>query len=252
MLSQLPKKEIAKVAGIAVLALCAFIFLGFGKPSATPKITFENIAESPEPKKSTEKNESPDLVVQVSGAVKKPGVYTLKPNSRIHDAIRTAGGAKPHADLSEWNLAARVQDGASLHIASKEAVPNKASKEPKVVSRRRPQSLTGMVPLKVEVPEEYRGGVSGDSAFGATKVEPEKAKPRSTSGKKSLPGEGSISLNTGSLADLQRLPGVGPSTAQKILDYRKENGGFTSIDELLAVKGIGPKKMEAMRAYLRL
>lgn len=63
---------------------------------------------------------------------------------------------------------------------------------------------------------------------------------------------GSISLNTASSAQLDSLPGVGPSTAQKILGYRREHGGFSSIDELMAVKGIGPKKLKAMRKYLRL
>lgn len=254
MLSQLPGKEIAKVVGMCALVLGVFVFVGITRPKSTPSITFENMEPSGEAKVDPEaKKEPTNLVVQVSGAVRRPGVYKLKLDSRIHDAIREAGGAKAHADLSDWNLAAKVQDGANLYIAPKKASSEApGSKEPKVPSSRRPKGLTGIAPLRVEVPEEYRGGASSLSPFGSTKVEPEASKPRASSGKKTLPSEGSISLNTGSLADLQRLPGVGPSTAQKILDYRRENGGFTSIDELLAVKGIGPKKMEAMRAYLRL
>jgi competence protein ComEA len=59
-------------------------------------------------------------------------------------------------------------------------------------------------------------------------------------------------LNSSTGEQLQALPGVGPSTAAKIVEYRTEHGGFTSIDELLAVKGIGPKKLEAMRKFLKL
>jgi competence ComEA-like helix-hairpin-helix protein len=59
-----------------------------------------------------------------------------------------------------------------------------------------------------------------------------------------------ININTASAADLQQVPGIGPSTAQKILDTRKSYGTFKSVDDLLAIKGIGPKKLEKMRKYL--
>lgn len=69
---------------------------------------------------------------------------------------------------------------------------------------------------------------------------------------KTLAAPGSVSLNSATAAELQTLPGVGPATAQKILDFRKENQGFRSIDELRHVKGIGEKKLAAMRKYLKL
>ena len=59
-----------------------------------------------------------------------------------------------------------------------------------------------------------------------------------------------ININTATAADLQQIPGIGPSTAQKILDTRKSYGTFKSVDDLLAIKGIGPKKLEKMRKYL--
>ena len=59
-----------------------------------------------------------------------------------------------------------------------------------------------------------------------------------------------ININTASSADLQQVPGIGPSTAQKILDTRKSYGAFKTVDDLLAIKGIGPKKLEKMRKYL--
>jgi len=59
-----------------------------------------------------------------------------------------------------------------------------------------------------------------------------------------------INLNTATAADLQQVPGIGPSTADKILQMRKAYGPFKSVDDLQAIKGIGPKRMEKMRKYL--
>jgi competence protein ComEA len=58
---------------------------------------------------------------------------------------------------------------------------------------------------------------------------------------------GPVHLNTATLEQLDALPGVGPVTAQKILDYRTQNGGFASVDELDAVPGIGPARMDQLR-----
>ena len=59
--------------------------------------------------------------------------------------------------------------------------------------------------------------------------------------------QGPVHLNTATLEQLDALPGVGPVTAQKILDYREQNGGFASVDELDAVPGIGPARMDQLR-----
>lgn len=241
----MPFKEKATYLAIGVLAIGGITYVGATNMKAPPKITFENL---PPTKDATQPPKPTSLVVHVSGAVRRPGVYRLKPDARVHDAIREAGGAKPHADLTDWNLAARVQDGSPIYIAPRTA--KTATKTSPI--RGKPRSLGSIPPLKVDVPEEYRGGPGAMALSGRIKVEPESSSQRATSGKKATPPEGSISLNTASSAQLQQLPGVGPSTAEKILDYRKEHGGFTSIDEVLAVKGIGPKKLESMRKFLRL
>jgi competence protein ComEA len=68
-------------------------------------------------------------------------------------------------------------------------------------------------------------------------------------GKKKPPAH-PININTAGATELEQVPGIGPSTAQKILDTRKSYGAFKSVDDLLAIKGIGPKKLEKMRKYL--
>jgi competence protein ComEA len=56
-----------------------------------------------------------------------------------------------------------------------------------------------------------------------------------------------VHLNTATLEQLDSLPGVGPVTAQKILDWREKHGAFTSVDDLDAIPGIGPARLEQIR-----
>jgi len=64
------------------------------------------------------------------------------------------------------------------------------------------------------------------------------------------PPEAPVNLNTATSEELQLVPGIGPVTAEKILQMRKSYGAFKSVDDLRAVRGIGPKRLEKMRKYL--
>ena len=143
-----------------------------------------------------------DVVVDVAGAVVKPGVYRLPAGSRVNDAIERAGGATAKAESEAINLAARLSDGQQV-----------------------------VLPSKVE--SSARLGASSDSGTVATNA------------------AGPISLGTATVDQLDTIEGIGPVTAQHILDYRDEHGGFSSIDELDQVPGIGPATMEALRARLQ-
>jgi competence protein ComEA len=61
---------------------------------------------------------------------------------------------------------------------------------------------------------------------------------------------GPVHLNSATIEQLDALPGVGPVTAQKIVDYRQEHGGFKSVDDLDAVPGIGPARLENLRGLV--
>ena len=68
-------------------------------------------------------------------------------------------------------------------------------------------------------------------------------------GKKKPPAK-PVNINTATSQELQQVPGIGPATAEKILQMRKSYGAFKSVDDLLAIRGLGPKRLEKMRKYL--
>jgi competence protein ComEA len=149
--------------------------------------------------------------VHVVGEVQRPGVYRLRLGLRVQDAIKRAGGAKPGADLEAINLAAKLTD------AQQVVVPEKAARAPASAGTAGGADATAP------------GGVAG--AAGAT----------------TTPGP-PINLNSATAEQLDTLDGVGPATAQKILEYRAQHGGFGSVEDLANVSGIGPKRLEALRA----
>jgi competence protein ComEA len=132
------------------------------------------------------------VVVQVVGAVRRPGLYRLRDGTRVADALSRAGGATRRADLAAVNLAAPLADGSQI------VVPRRAA--------------------------------AGAVAPGATSSTPAK-----------------VSLASATLEQLDALPGVGPVTAQKILDYRQQHGALRSVDDLDAIPGIGPARVEQLR-----
>jgi competence protein ComEA len=134
------------------------------------------------------------LVVDVVGAVRRPGLYRLPQGSRIADAVARAGGATRRAQLALVNLAAPLADG-----------------------------------VQIVVPARTPGGGAVAPAAAA----------------------GPVHLNTATLEDLDALPGVGPVTAQKILDYRQQHGAFASVDELDAIPGIGPARLDQLRELVQ-
>jgi competence protein ComEA len=138
-----------------------------------------------------------DVVVDVTGAVERPGVYRLPVGARVNDAVKRAGGATARAELEAVNLAARLADG-----------------------------------QQVVVPERVPGA-TGVAAAGASSE------------------EGPISLGTATVEQLDTIDGIGPVTAQDIIEFRDEHGGLASVDQLDQVSGIGPATMESLRARLQ-
>jgi competence protein ComEA len=140
---------------------------------------------------------STELVVEISGAVREPGVYRLPATARVADAIEAAGGYGPRVDAVratvELDLAARLTDGATVSVPSRDD----AAATP--------------------------GGGGGRGSSG-----------------------GLVNLNTASASELESLPGIGPVTAQKIIDARAERP-FASVDELRERGLVGEKTFASLR-----
>ncbi|WP_420912270.1 helix-hairpin-helix domain-containing protein [Actinomyces naeslundii] len=149
------------------------------------------------------------VVVHVTGAVIRPGVVTLGEGSRVNDAISAAGGVSPDADTQQLNLARVLTDGEQIRVPRiGEVLPDPA-----------PQS--------------------GAAATPGAGTDPGKPGAGSASG--------TVNINTASASDLEKLPGIGPALAQRIVEYRDSHGPFASVDALTDVPGIGKAKLEALR-----
>ena len=157
------------------------------------------------------------VVVSVVGLVHKPGLATLSPGSRIADALTAAGGALDGADTVGLNLARILVDGEQIVVglAPPAGLP----------------VLGSSVGAASQVPEAPR-----------TSTAPTGPEPKS--------GE-SVNLNTATVEQLDALPGVGPVTAAAIVAWRDAHGKFTRVDQLGDVDGIGPARLEKLRALVR-
>jgi competence protein ComEA len=148
------------------------------------------------------------VIVHVAGAVHHPGVYRLANGARVADAVARAGGATRRAELSGVNLAAKLEDGRQIVVPERAHGPAAGGR--------------GTAPAPAP------------AAAGATGVAP------------STPAA-PVNLNTATPEQLDTLPGVGPATVQKIVEYREQHGGFGSVDELGQISGIGDKRLAALR-----
>lgn len=151
--------------------------------------------------------------VQVGGLVRRPGLYRMYQGSRVADAIQAAGGLRQGADLSALNLASALSDGETLIVPPHEAVPSPAPSQG-TAARRNTRRAAARKPSKSPHP---------------------------------------VFINTASADQLCTLPGIGGAIASDILSYRHQHGGhFRSIDELREVPGIGERRLDRLRPFLRL
>ena len=155
--------------------------------------------------------EQEKIKVHITGAIQKEGVVELEENSRITDAVEAAGGLKEDADMSKINLAYILEDGMKIIIPS---INDKDKQEENIQN-------TDNAEIVDTIPESsYKSGTS------------------------------TVNINKATQTELETLPGIGPSTALKIINYREENGKFTSIEDLKKISGIGESKFENIKGLI--
>ncbi len=153
------------------------------------------------------------IAVHVLGGVARPGLYYLPEGARAQDAIDAAGGLITAADTGTLNLAQKVEDGQQLNIPCR----NNACPVGEEPGLQLPNADENSLPPELQSP-----------ALGASP-------------------DGLIDVNSATLEELDSLPGIGPVTAQKIIEYREMNGCFYLPEDLLNVSGIGPATLENIR-----
>jgi competence protein ComEA len=208
---------LASAFGVVVMVVGVWWVVRVPPPPPEASIPFATTSVASNTATSSAIPSSANITVYVSGEVVKPGVYVLLATARVNDALQAAGGATNHADLVVVNLAAPLVDAAQVFIPRMGSTPR--------VTLPRPHA-------GINLP--IAGGSGGAGAGGSA-----------------TSAAGIVDINSATLSDLDALPGVGPSTAQAIIDYRVANGPYASVDDLLNVRGIGPSKLAAMRARVR-
>ncbi len=186
----------AHVRVLVTIAVAAGVLLTWWLLSERPRTSSPDAVSFSGPTAPGPERGSPspsgELVVDVVGKVKHPGIVTLPAGSRVHEAVAEAGGVRGRVDTSALNMARVLADGEQIIVGAP------APSAP--------------------------GGGAAPTATGAR-----------------------ISLATATLEQLDTLPGIGPVTAQAILDHRAEHGPFRSVDDLLDVRGIGEATLADLR-----
>ena len=152
-----------------------------------------------------------EITVYVSGEVNKSGVVTLKEGDRLAVAVEKLGGTTKKADLNNINLAIRVKD--EEHY---------------------------IIPKIGEAKQENLKDVNNTKDIENAEIKNENTEKDSSK----------ININTATLEELDKLPGVGEATANKIISHREENGQFKTIEDIKNVNGIGDKKFEKMKELI--
>ena len=161
------------------------------------------------------------IYVHVCGAVLRPGVYELAAGSRVYEAVQAAGGFAENAEESYVNQAQEVPDGAKLVIPTKEEAEAIVSKDSGRLEGEGQTADSGLQPGIAVQEDVNAAGLTKETEVGKTTAE-----------------GGRVNINTASLEELCKIPGIGTTRAAAIESYREDHGSFKSPEEIMQVSGI--------------
>ena len=169
------------------------------------------------------KKKEKTIMVDVKGQVINKGIYKLKIGSRVIDAINMAGGITDKGDTSVLNLSKKLKDEMVIIVYSYYEVEHfKETKEE-----------------ETNIQNNCVNGIDGINNDGCISDNSSNSENITT-----------ISINTATVEDFRKLPGIGEEKAKNIIEYRNSNGGFKTIEDIKNVSGIGDSIFEKIKDYI--
>ena len=220
---------------IILLLLGIICFLVWNSYFKKDKVLLENddvnlISDNLEKvEESSNVSEEKYILVDIKGEVKKPGVYKLKENSRVIDAINVSGGLTKKAYTKYINLSRILKDENVIIVNS--------TSEIKKVS-----SGNNITEVKINNDSKNSASISESELITNDNVKSEEDNTVN-----SLENNQKVNINTATKEELMKLSNIGESKAEKIIDYRTANGNFNSIEDIKKVSGIGDKLYDSIK-----
>lgn len=221
-MKKIDRKSLYVLVIIIGISIGIYMFFTKENDNLNEEILIENTQEKIEAEKSEEiTTNNSNIVVYITGCIKSPGVYEMQEGNRIGDLIEKAGGVTEEADTININLAYKLEDEMKIYVPSKKEMEQKSEEEIKTE----------------EKSEEYISRENSNLEFHENNNVSNKTQK--------------VNINTASQTELEILPGIGPSTALKIIQYRKENGKFKNIEDIKNVNGIGENKYNNIKQLIK-
>ena len=167
---------------------------------------------------------SREIIVYVAGAVEKPGLVHLPADARLDDALKQVCPL-PEANLESMNPAEKLKDGQKVSVPYKSLPAPQGSAEGGTANSGGNTSAPAQVNSSTPVASQASAGIRAST-------------------------EGKININTAGAAELDKLTGIGPAFAERIIQYRTEHGPFARAEDLKNVSGIGVKTFEKMASQV--
>lgn len=220
-MKKVDRKSLYILVIIIGISIGIYMFFTRENDNLNEEILIENTQERIETNKSKEITTNSNIVVYITGCIKIPGVYEMQEENRIADLIEKAGGVTEEADTNSVNLAYKLEDEMKIYVPSKKEMENKLEEK---INRE-------------DKSEEYIYRENGNLESKDINRDSNKIQK--------------VNINTASQTELETLPGIGASTALKIIEYRKETGKFKSIEDIKNVKGIGESKYNKIKELIK-
>lgn len=198
----------------------------------------DNILDIPEEEPETKEELPEEFYVDIKGEIVNPGVYLVKKGTIVNDIINLAGGLNNKASTKYLNLSKEVTSEMIIYIYSEKEIKDQESKtEIKETCICKSDTIKECVDNKSSIIIESNNNIPKDNSNNIVEDQ--------TNSSNNL-----ININTATLEELTKLPGIGESKAQAIIEYRNTNGNFNSIEDIKNVSGIGEAAFDKIKDYI--